>query len=584
MLRHSIERKRFGRALATTAVLAVVVSGVSVPAANAVPLNVGDLVKETTFTTPSMLHAGAVAANPTTGDVYVADRMSDKVFRFNKNGTLLGTRGGTGAGSGFFYDPMDIAINAAGEVYVVDNGNNRIQKFSSGLGFLTEWGSEGNAVGQFKSPKGIAISPATGNVIVADSNNHRVQRFGPNGGNATAWGSQGAEPGKLSFPADVAVTAGSTVLVADNGNDAVKTFTATGGYVSHFGKTGVEQGQLEGPGGLAIDKNGDIYVADLGNSRVQRFTDDGASKDIVAFPNGVTGVGLDTSLGRMFVTDGLNKTVHVYRKATSPGIVACPAGLGLVDSAYSSSMLTTGFPAANLSVWSGQLPPGMQLVNNVVKGTPTKVGVYPVTFKADNTVGSGATKACNITVTAAPAIAAGPKSWADAGKWYSSTLQATGFPAVSWGIASGALPSGLKLAGGKVYGTPNKPGTYQFALRANNNVAPAAVKVFTVKVYKASSKVTAKFSTKYPRVARTNIRATIKLTAPYTTGLSKTGKVRVYYGKKRVKTYSVGLSKKGVITVRLPKFKKTGKTRVTLKYSGNSQLKSAKRTITVRVR
>jgi len=490
VLRSSNGRKRFSRALAAGAALTVVVTGISVPAANALPLKAGDLVKETTFTTAGMLHAGAVTANPATGDVYVADQMSDKIFRFSKSGTLLGSRGGKGVAAGLFDDPMDIAVNAAGEVYVADSGNHRIQKFTSGLGFLTQWGSEGNAVGQFKSPKGLAVSPATGNVVVADSNNHRVQRFGPNGGNASAWGSQGAEPGKLSFPADVAVTPGSAVLVADNGNDAIKTFTAGGGYVSHFGKTGVELGQLKNPGHLAIDKNGDIFVADVGNARVQRFAENGAVKDSVSL-NGLTGLGLDTSLGRMFITDGLGKTVHVYRQATAPSIDNCPATAGTVGAAYSSKIITGGFPNATLSVWSGKLPTGVSLVGDTVKGTPTVAGVFDVEFKADNGVATlpGITKKCKITIDpapAAPVITVGPKLTGNVGVPYESVVKATGYPDPTFSIAAGALPPGLVLAAnGTISGTPTKSGVFQVTIQAKNGVLPVSAKQYQIVISEA---------------------------------------------------------------------------------------------------
>src|SRR5215207_8792797 len=64
-----------------------------------------------------------------------------------------------------------IAVDSSsGNVYVADTVNNRIQIFSSNGTFIAEWGRYGTGNGSLSSPRGIALDQA-GNVYVADTGN-----------------------------------------------------------------------------------------------------------------------------------------------------------------------------------------------------------------------------------------------------------------------------------------------------------------------------------------------------------------------------------------------------------------------------
>ncbi len=86
------------------------------------------------------------------------------------------TWGSQGTGDGQFASPDYIAVDGSGSVYVADRLNERIQKFDGTGTFLTQWGSMGTGDSQFSNPRGIAVD-GSGNVYVAEEFNHRIQKF-----------------------------------------------------------------------------------------------------------------------------------------------------------------------------------------------------------------------------------------------------------------------------------------------------------------------------------------------------------------------------------------------------------------------
>jgi DNA-binding beta-propeller fold protein YncE len=92
---------------------------------------------------------------------------SNRVQKFNSNGTFIAKWGTPGINDTQFNNPTGIAVDASGNVYITDTDNNRVQKFNSNGTFIAKWGTPGINDTQFNNPTGIAVD-ASGDVYVID--------------------------------------------------------------------------------------------------------------------------------------------------------------------------------------------------------------------------------------------------------------------------------------------------------------------------------------------------------------------------------------------------------------------------------
>ncbi len=174
----------------------------------------------------------------------------------------------------------------------------------------------------------------------------------------------------------------------------------------------------------------------------------------------------------------------------------------------SFTITTAGYPAAALAQ-SGALPAGVTFTDNgdgtaTLAGTPTAVGVYPLTLGASNGVGADASQAFTFTVGSPPAITSAAAAALTVGQSGSFTINTTGFPAAA-SSQTGALPNGLSFIDNgngtaTLSGTPavGADGVYSLALDASNGFTPDATQTLTLTVDEApaiTSSSTATFTT-----------------------------------------------------------------------------------------
>ncbi len=139
------------------------------------------------------------------------------------------------------------------------------------------------------------------------------------------------------------------------------------------------------------------------------------------------------------------------------------------------------------------LPPGLSIDTSlgVITGTPTAGGTFPVTISATNSPGGTTTATLTITVTGPlgpPTIVNGPPPSGALGTPYSFTYQVESYPAATFSVTSGTLPTGLTLSStGVISGTPTAVGVNPVTITASNGTAPNATQTFSFSLSQPTS-------------------------------------------------------------------------------------------------
>jgi Divergent InlB B-repeat domain/Bacterial Ig-like domain (group 3)/FG-GAP-like repeat/Putative Ig domain len=155
---------------------------------------------------------------------------------------------------------------------------------------------------------------------------------------------------------------------------------------------------------------------------------------------------------------------------------------------------TTGDPVPALTE-AGALPAGISFTDNgngtgTLSGTPTAgaAGSYPITFSANNGVGTAAMQSFSLTVNQGPAITSTNSTTFTAQVAGSFTVTATGDPTPALS-ETGNLPTGVTFIDNgngtaTLSGTPaaGTAGQYGFTIQASNGVTPNATQSFTLTV------------------------------------------------------------------------------------------------------
>ncbi len=182
----------------------------------------------------------ALAFEPGTGNLYAGDVFNNRVNVFDGDGNYIksiaqGQFGGLIEGRPFF-GPSQITFDKDGVGYVGDYTGDRILKFNSNGDIVgTIGGTTGSAPGQFQGPSGIGIT-SDGNIVVADQLNNRLQVLNPQGEPIKIIGEQGTGSGQFNQPIDVKVDSKDNIFVTDSINSRVQVFDKDGKFLTAFGE------------------------------------------------------------------------------------------------------------------------------------------------------------------------------------------------------------------------------------------------------------------------------------------------------------------------------------------------------------
>jgi len=301
------------------------------------------------------------------GNVYIADRVNNRIRKVNTAG-IISTYAGNGV-AGFSGDgglatnanlqnPQGIAIDAAGNLYIADKSNHRIRKVNTS-GIIST--IAGTGTGGFSGDGGLATSAnlqnpfsvavdASGNVYIADASNSRIRKvnttgiistYAGNGSFGFSGDGAAAIAAQLDAPTGVAIDGSNNLYIADQSNNRIRKVNVAGD-ISTFAGTGVSgfsgdggtatSAKLFNPIGVAVDASSNVYIADLDNNRIRKintlgdistiagtgvagFSGDGGLA-INAKLNLPTGVSIDAS-GSLYIADQSNHRIRKIELTTT---------------------------------------------------------------------------------------------------------------------------------------------------------------------------------------------------------------------------------------------------------------------------
>lgn len=251
--------------------------------------------------------------------------------------------GGEGTGAGRFTDPRAIAADPkSGNIYVADYQGGRVQAFDSSGEFLTQWqvgdrktiitgmaadrkgnvlvvsvsniyrynGATGELLDEIKAGDEVTyhfddIAPAADGTFYAVGGGETVVQFDIEGKTLLTIPkaiSTITEDAELS--ARIAVDGQGNIYLLGRFNNAVFKFNPDGKYVNRFGSDGDETGQFRAPYSIAVDGRGYVYVSDI--KGIQVFDTDGRYVDLIDPEGVVFGMIFDDD-NKLYVTSNVSK-------------------------------------------------------------------------------------------------------------------------------------------------------------------------------------------------------------------------------------------------------------------------------------
>ena len=261
----------------------------------------------------------AVAVGPT-GQVWVADGVSDRVLEFDGTGAVVGHIEVVVGQP--LSNPTAVAADQDGRLWIADAGNARVVWVGPGPGDEGELPID-VALLPGLDATGIGVSPEGDLLWVVDNEQHRVLRCEVDAGVWAVMGSYGEGLGQVRHPFMVGVDPDGGAWVSDAINARIVGWSAEGDAQRPISRFGVQPGRVFRPKGVAVQ--GDrIWVSDSTLGVIQAFSPGGRLLDVLRDPQGrilhMDGpTGLAVHEDRLFVVELMAHRVTELRIGTAVG-------------------------------------------------------------------------------------------------------------------------------------------------------------------------------------------------------------------------------------------------------------------------
>jgi len=146
---------------------------------------------------------------------------------------------------------------------------------------------------------------------------------------------------------------------------------------------------------------------------------------------------------------------------------------------------TGGFGTYTWAVSAGTVPPGLELVDGAITGTPTTAGSYAFIASVTDAEGRKVNVTARIVVAEKLSIATLVLRPGKVGKLYAAKLKTFGgIKPASWRVFRGPLPRGIRFDRtlGVLAGTPKQAGRYRVTFEATDALSVVSKKTFNIVV------------------------------------------------------------------------------------------------------
>ena len=367
---------------------------------------------------------------------------------FGQGGSFtLNTANNGGVSANSLDAPAKVAVDSSGNLYVADRLNNRVLEYDDPLASNTTADRVFGQLGSFTSnsqnnggvsadslsgPMGVAVD-ASDNLYVADYQNSRVLEYDApltsgttadevfgQGGSFTSGtiNNGGVSANSLGFPNAVGLDAEGNLYIADSLSSRVleydnpletdtaadKVFGQAGSFTSNSPNNGgLSADSISGPNGMAVDSNGNLYLADTNNNRVLEY-DNPLAPLPTATPT-ATASATDTPTATSTATATATATVTA---TDTPTATATPtASATATDTATTTATATDTATTTATATDTATATPTPTPTATAIAATPTATATVTPTTTASPTASASSTG--TVTATATPtAIPNGP--------------------------------------------------------------------------------------------------------------------------------------------------------------------------------
>ena len=352
--------------------------------------------------TSATLYQPEGVAVDSSGNIYIADTLNQRIRKIDASTKKITTVAGTGEGYGYngdnrpattawLYYPEGVAVDASGNIYIADTKNYCIRKVDpsgtittvAGIPETSGYDSDDDGgpatSAELQAPKALHVD-TSGNIYIADKGSHTIRKVdaatqeittvaGTGKGGST--GDDGpATSAKLKWPEAVSVDSSGNIYIADTGNDRIRRVDAGTKFITTVAGSGslldddvpATSAQLDQPRGIRVDADGNIFIADTMHHVIRKvdaatqkittisgnWTDGYNGDDIPATSaqlNRPEGVGALPPKKYYLIADTFNNRIRKVDDAGTITTVAGDGGKGPVEDGIAAMQAKIGLPA-----------------------------------------------------------------------------------------------------------------------------------------------------------------------------------------------------------------------------------------------